>query len=58
MTTQPGTGVPTGGETDGTDEIADLFRALGRQIRVAREQILLRWAPGETGAASRTPAKP
>lgn len=31
-----GLGVPTGGEADGTDEVADLFRALGRQIKVAR----------------------
>ncbi|WP_432431043.1 helix-turn-helix transcriptional regulator [Streptomyces hygroscopicus] len=31
-----GWGVPTGGEDDGTDEVADLFRALGRQIKVAR----------------------
>ncbi|KOV68250.1 DNA-binding protein [Streptomyces sp. AS58] len=31
-----GSGVPTGGEADGTDEVADLFRALGRQIKVAR----------------------
>ncbi|MFF9754569.1 Scr1 family TA system antitoxin-like transcriptional regulator [Streptomyces sp. NPDC014344] len=38
MTAQSGTGVPTGGETDGTDEVADLFRALGRQIKVARER--------------------
>ncbi|WP_157852438.1 helix-turn-helix transcriptional regulator, partial [Streptomyces olivaceus] len=29
---------PTGSETDGTDEVADLFRALGRQIKVARER--------------------
>ncbi|MGW0606614.1 helix-turn-helix domain-containing protein [Streptomyces sp. NPDC002644] len=27
-----------GEEADGTDEVADLFRALGRQIRVARER--------------------
>ncbi|GFH36959.1 helix-turn-helix domain-containing protein [Streptomyces pacificus] len=27
---------PTGSEADGTDEVADLFRALGRQIKVAR----------------------
>ncbi|MGW4025020.1 helix-turn-helix domain-containing protein [Streptomyces sp. NPDC005009] len=38
MTVQAGAGVPTGGETDGTDEVADLFRALGRQIKVARER--------------------
>ncbi|WP_217166967.1 helix-turn-helix transcriptional regulator [Streptomyces sp. AC512_CC834] len=38
MTAQAGAGVPTGGETDGTDEVADLFRALGRQIKVARER--------------------
>ncbi|MEU1692953.1 helix-turn-helix domain-containing protein [Streptomyces hirsutus] len=38
MAAQPGTGVPTGDEADGTDEVADLFRALGRQIRVARER--------------------
>lgn len=38
MTAQPGTGVPTGDEADGTDEVADLFRALGRQIKVARER--------------------
>lgn len=38
MAAQPGTGVPTDDETDGTDEVADLFRALGRQIRVARER--------------------
>ncbi|MFE6284261.1 Scr1 family TA system antitoxin-like transcriptional regulator [Streptomyces sp. NPDC057877] len=31
-----GSGVPIGGEADGTDEVADLFRALGRQIKVAR----------------------
>ncbi|MFI5792648.1 Scr1 family TA system antitoxin-like transcriptional regulator [Streptomyces sp. NPDC051677] len=31
-----GSGAPTGGEADGTDEVADLFRALGRQIKVAR----------------------
>ncbi|MFD4586601.1 Scr1 family TA system antitoxin-like transcriptional regulator [Streptomyces sp. NPDC058434] len=31
-----GSGVPTGGEADGMDEVADLFRALGRQIKVAR----------------------
>ncbi|WP_371648252.1 helix-turn-helix domain-containing protein [Streptomyces mirabilis] len=31
-----GSGVPTGGEADGTDEVADLFLALGRQIKVAR----------------------
>lgn len=35
---QPGTGVPTGNEADGTDEVTDLFRALGRQIKVARER--------------------
>ncbi|MER5292347.1 helix-turn-helix transcriptional regulator [Streptomyces pharetrae] len=33
-----GTGVPAGGEADGTEEVADLFRALGRQIKVARER--------------------
>jgi transcriptional regulator with XRE-family HTH domain len=33
---QPDTGAPTSEEADGTDEVADLFRALGRQIRVAR----------------------
>jgi transcriptional regulator with XRE-family HTH domain len=38
MAVQPGTGVPAGGEADGTDEVADLFRALGRQIKVARER--------------------
>ncbi|KAF0650770.1 MULTISPECIES: helix-turn-helix domain-containing protein [Streptomyces] len=38
MTVQPGARVPTGGETDGTDEVADLFRALGRQVKVARER--------------------
>ncbi|MEU6810096.1 helix-turn-helix transcriptional regulator [Streptomyces sp. NPDC046831] len=38
MAAQSGTGVPTGGEADGTDEVADLFRALGRQIKVARER--------------------
>lgn len=38
MTAQPGTGVPTGDETGDTDEVADLFRALGRQIKVARER--------------------
>ncbi|CAL9658151.1 helix-turn-helix domain-containing protein [Streptomyces sp. enrichment culture] len=38
MAAQPGAGVPTGGEADGTDEVADLFRALGRQIKVARER--------------------
>ncbi|MBT3150494.1 helix-turn-helix transcriptional regulator [Streptomyces sp. CHD11] len=38
MTAQAGAGIPTGGETDGTDEVADLFRALGRQIKVARER--------------------
>lgn len=38
MTAQPGTGVPAGDEADGTDEVADLFRALGRQIKVARER--------------------
>ncbi|MFC8987943.1 helix-turn-helix transcriptional regulator [Streptomyces sp. SID9913] len=38
MTVQPGTGVSPGGEADGTDEVTDLFRALGRQIRVARER--------------------
>ncbi|MBF8170912.1 helix-turn-helix domain-containing protein [Streptomyces olivaceus] len=44
MTAQPGAGIPTGpsgptgSETDGTDEVADLFRALGRQIKVARER--------------------
>ncbi|MFF3933648.1 helix-turn-helix domain-containing protein [Streptomyces hirsutus] len=38
MAAQPGTGVPTGDEADGTDEVADLFRALGRQIKVARER--------------------
>ncbi|EGX58550.1 hypothetical protein SZN_17332 [Streptomyces zinciresistens K42] len=31
-----GSGAPTGGEADGTDEVVDLFRALGRQIKVAR----------------------
>lgn len=30
--------VATGDEADDTDEVADLFRALGRQIRVARER--------------------
>lgn len=38
MAAQSGTGIPTGGEADGTDEVADLFRALGRQIKVARER--------------------
>ncbi|MFG2157240.1 helix-turn-helix domain-containing protein [Streptomyces olivaceus] len=44
MAAQPGAGIPTGpsgptgSETDGTDEVADLFRALGRQIKVARER--------------------
>ncbi|MFD6908833.1 Scr1 family TA system antitoxin-like transcriptional regulator [Streptomyces sp. NPDC060077] len=38
MTAQAGAGVPTSGETDGTDEVTDLFRALGRQIKVARER--------------------
>ncbi|QEV09552.1 helix-turn-helix domain-containing protein [Streptomyces prasinus] len=38
MAAQSGTGVPTGDEADGTDEVADLFRALGRQIKVARER--------------------
>ncbi|PWJ03916.1 transcriptional regulator [Streptomyces sp. NWU49] len=38
MAAQPGTGIPTGDEADGTDEVADLFRALGRQIKVARER--------------------
>lgn len=38
MTAQAGAGVPTSGETDGTDEVTDLFRALGRQIQVARER--------------------
>ncbi|GGR41688.1 helix-turn-helix domain-containing protein [Streptomyces griseomycini] len=38
MAAQSGTGVPTGGGADGTDEVADLFRALGRQIKVARER--------------------
>ncbi|MHC3455155.1 helix-turn-helix domain-containing protein [Streptomyces prasinus] len=38
MAAQPGTGVPAGDETDGTDEVTDLFRALGRQIKVARER--------------------
>ncbi|MFI2373545.1 Scr1 family TA system antitoxin-like transcriptional regulator [Streptomyces sp. NPDC018964] len=38
MAAQPGAGVPTSGDTDGTDEVADLFRALGRQIKVARER--------------------
>ncbi|MBD9730595.1 helix-turn-helix transcriptional regulator [Streptomyces sp. H28] len=38
MAAQPGAGVPTSGEADGTDEVADLFRALGRQIKVARER--------------------
>ncbi|MFJ9665016.1 Scr1 family TA system antitoxin-like transcriptional regulator [Streptomyces sp. NPDC101219] len=38
MTVQPGTGGSPGGEADGTDEVTDLFRALGRQIRVARER--------------------
>ncbi|MFV2118291.1 helix-turn-helix domain-containing protein [Streptomyces sp. Act-28] len=38
MAVQPGTGIPAGGEADGTDEVADLFRALGRQIKVARER--------------------
>lgn len=31
-----GSGLPTDGEADGTDEVSDLFRALGRQIKVAR----------------------
>ncbi|MEU3947880.1 helix-turn-helix transcriptional regulator [Streptomyces sp. NPDC029526] len=38
MAVQPGSAGPTGDDTDGTDEVADLFRALGRQIRVARER--------------------
>lgn len=38
MAAQPGAGVPRSGEADGTDEVADLFRALGRQIKVARER--------------------
>ncbi|WP_112466903.1 helix-turn-helix domain-containing protein [Streptomyces triticisoli] len=38
MTARPGTGAPTGGEADGTEEVADLFRTLGRQIKVARER--------------------
>lgn len=38
MAARPGTAVPTSGEADGTDEVADLFRALGRQIKVARER--------------------
>ncbi|MCP9956390.1 helix-turn-helix domain-containing protein [Streptomyces sudanensis] len=38
MTAQSGAGAPTSGEADGTDEVADLFRALGRQIKVARER--------------------
>jgi transcriptional regulator with XRE-family HTH domain len=33
---QPDTGPGGSGEADGTDEVADLFRALGRQIRTAR----------------------
>ncbi len=32
MAAQSGTGVPTSREANGTDEVADLFRALGRQI--------------------------
>ncbi|MER6748723.1 helix-turn-helix domain-containing protein [Streptomyces fungicidicus] len=38
MAAQSGTGAPTGGEAEGTDEVADLFRTLGRQIKVARER--------------------
>ncbi|MFE9775255.1 Scr1 family TA system antitoxin-like transcriptional regulator [Streptomyces sp. NPDC005931] len=38
MAAQSGTGVPPGGEADGADDVADLFRALGRQIKVARER--------------------
>ncbi|SDE02585.1 hypothetical protein [Streptomyces prasinopilosus] len=38
MPAQPGTEVPTGGEADGTDEVAELFRAPGRRIEVARER--------------------
>ncbi|MFC9165645.1 Scr1 family TA system antitoxin-like transcriptional regulator [Streptomyces fungicidicus] len=38
MAAQLGTGAPTGGEAEGTDEVADLFRTLGRQIKVARER--------------------
>ncbi len=38
MAAQPGAGVPTSGEADGTEEVADLLRALGRQIKVARER--------------------
>ncbi|MHB9857561.1 helix-turn-helix domain-containing protein [Streptomyces sp. YIM S03343] len=38
MAAQSDPGAPTAEETNGTDEVADLFRALGRQIRVARER--------------------
>ncbi|WP_073948857.1 helix-turn-helix domain-containing protein [Streptomyces kebangsaanensis] len=38
MAVQPGAEAPTGSEADGTDEVADLFRALGRQVKVARER--------------------
>ncbi|MEU6537814.1 helix-turn-helix transcriptional regulator [Streptomyces sp. NPDC047000] len=38
MAAQSNPGAPTNEETEGTDEVADLFRALGRQIRVARER--------------------
>ncbi|MEV5885370.1 DUF397 domain-containing protein [Streptomyces sp. NPDC052020] len=46
----PGTGIPAGGEADGTDEVADLFWALGQQIKVgdtrstnSRQPDELRW---------------
>jgi transcriptional regulator with XRE-family HTH domain len=38
MAAQSNPGAPTAEETEGTDNVADLFRALGRQIRVARER--------------------
>jgi transcriptional regulator with XRE-family HTH domain len=38
MAAQSNPGAPTAEETEGTDDVADLFRALGRQIRVARER--------------------
>ncbi|MFC7639246.1 Scr1 family TA system antitoxin-like transcriptional regulator [Streptomyces thermogriseus] len=38
MTVQPGKGASTSSEADDIDDVADLFRALGRQIKVARER--------------------
>ncbi|GAA0923110.1 helix-turn-helix transcriptional regulator [Streptomyces thermoalcalitolerans] len=38
MTAQPGKEAPTSSEADDIDDVADLFRALGRQIKVARER--------------------